>query len=78
MRDKKRIRAFCNRLANAWEHCPDLRFGQFMMNVFGRMRRDPFFPEDDEMIRYIEQNVVSGLDHWLVKIVITVPIKTSS
>jgi hypothetical protein len=57
MRDKKRIRAFCNRLADAWEQCPDLRFGQFMMNVFGRMGKDPFFPEDDEMIRCIEQFV---------------------
>lgn len=28
-----------------------------MMNVFGRMGEDPFFPEDDEMIRYIEQFV---------------------
>lgn len=69
MRDKKRIRAFCNRLADAWEHCPDLRFGQFMMNVFGRMGKDPFFPEDDEMIRYIEQFVEENYrvilrTHW--------------
>lgn len=57
MRDKERIRAFCNRLADAWEQCPDLRFGQLMVNVFGRMGEDPFFPEDDEMIRHIEQFV---------------------
>lgn len=55
MRDKKRIRAFCNRLAVAWEHWPDLRFGQLMINVFGSMKRDPFFPEDEEMIRTIEE-----------------------
>lgn len=69
MRDKKRIRAFCNRLAEAWEHCPDLRFGQFMMNVFGRMGKDPFFPEDDEMIRCIERFVEENYrvilrTHW--------------
>lgn len=55
MRDKKRIRAFCNRLADAWEQLPDLRFGQLMVNVFGSMDRDPFFPEDAEMIRNIER-----------------------
>lgn len=69
MRDKKRIRAFCNRLADAWEQCPDLRFGQLMMNVFGRMGKDPFFPEDDEMIRCIEQFVEENYrvifrTHW--------------
>lgn len=57
MRDKKRIRAFCNRLADAWEQCPDLRFGQLMVNVFGRMGKDPFFSEDDEMIRAVEEYV---------------------
>ena len=69
MRDKKRIRAFCNRLADVWEQCPDLRFGQLMMNVFGRMGKDPFFPEDDEMIGYIEQFVEESYrvilrTHW--------------
>ena len=57
MRNSERIRAFCGRLAKAWERWPDLRFGQLMVNVFGRMGKDPFFLEDDEMIRYIEQFV---------------------
>ena len=46
MRDKKRIRAFCNRLARAWEMVQDWRFGQLMMNALGEMAsmgRDPFF-----------------------------------
>ena len=31
MRDPKRIRKFCNELADLWESkCPDLRFGQIM------------------------------------------------
>ena len=60
MRDKKRIQAFCNRLARAWEMVPDWRFGQLMMNALGEMAskgRDPFFPEEDEMIAFIEEYV---------------------
>lgn len=57
MRDIRRIRKFCNELADIWEeNCPDWRFGQLICNVFGQMaaegRRDPFFPEEDEMIKY--------------------------
>ena len=34
MRDPKRIRKFCNELADLWESkCPDLRFGQIMAYV---------------------------------------------
>ena len=51
MRDPKRIRVFCNQLADIWEsECPDWRFGQLIVNV---MRRDPFYIEDDEMMKYI-------------------------
>ena len=57
MRDKNRIQGFCNRLARAWEMVPDWRFGQLMVNALGEMGRDPFFPEDDEMIEYIEKFV---------------------
>lgn len=57
MRDPKRIRAFCSRLATAWEsRVPDWRFGQMICNIFGEMSLecDPFFPEEDKMIEYIE------------------------
>ena len=57
MRNVKRIDEFCDRLAKAWKKYPDFRFGQFMMNVLGQMSsegRDPWFPEEDEMIEYIE------------------------
>lgn len=60
MRDIKRIRKFCNRLATAWELLPDWRFGQLIMNIFGQMKsegKDPFFPEDESMIGYIEQYI---------------------
>ena len=59
MRDKKRIKKFCDELATIWENeCPDFRFGQMICNIFNDMvvseRRDPFFPEEDEMINYIK------------------------
>ena len=62
MRDVKRIRKFCNRLATAWELLHDLRFGQLIYNIFREMQvdgRDPFYPEDDSMIEYIEKYVES-------------------
>lgn len=60
MRDIRRIRKFCNRLAAAWELLPDWRFGQLLSNIFGNMKgegKDPFFPEDDSMIEYIEKYI---------------------
>lgn len=59
MRDKKRIKKFCDELATIWEeNVPQWRFGQMICNVFGDMvaseKRDPFFPEEDEMIKYIK------------------------
>lgn len=61
MRDPRRIQDFCNRLARVWEQVPDWRFGQLMSNVLGdyyaQTKRDIFFPEDEEMIRFFEQYV---------------------
>lgn len=60
MRSEKRIYEFCSRLATAWMRVPDWRFGQLMMNCLGEMAhagRDPFFPEEDEMIEFIEKYV---------------------
>ena len=58
MRNKKRIKEFCNELANIWEeNVPQWRFGQLICNVFGQMAtedKDPFFPEEDEMINYFK------------------------
>lgn len=59
MRDKKRIKKFCNELAIIWENkCPDWRFGQLICNVLGQMAtdgRDPFFPEEEEMMNYFRK-----------------------
>lgn len=60
MRDPKRIRKFCNRLATAWELVPDLRFGQLLFNIFVQIKnegKDPFYFEDDSMIKRIEQYI---------------------
>ena len=54
MRNKKRIKEFCDELAYIWENnCPDWRFGQMICNVIGEMASngiDPFFPEENAMI----------------------------
>ena len=59
MRDKKRIRKFCDELATLWENnAPDWRFGQLMYNIFDEMSasgRDPFFPEEDEMMEILRE-----------------------
>lgn len=55
MRDIKRIKPFCLELAKIWEeNAPDWRFGQFIVNVMGSMNKDPFFPEEDEMLEYFK------------------------
>ena len=69
MRDKNRIYKFCNEFADVWannvpdadvwaNNVPDWRFGQLICNVFGQMAgegRDPFFPEENEMIDYFKK-----------------------
>ena len=58
VRDPKRIDAFCDRLKEVWKKVPDWRFGQLVVNVLNSMMasgRDPFFPEDEEMIAYFEK-----------------------
>lgn len=59
MRDPERIYSFCNQLATLWAtHFPDLRFGQLVSIVFTKMQveqRDPFFPEEDEMLNYFKK-----------------------
>jgi len=55
MRNPDRIDKFCNELAEVWKKVPDWRFGQLISKVLGKMQsegRDPFFPEEDEMIEY--------------------------
>ena len=59
MRNPNRLDDFYDRLKKVHkESHSDLRFGQFMVCVLGDMQasgRDPFFPEEDEMIKFIEE-----------------------
>ena len=55
MRKIERIDEFCQELAKIWkEKCPDWRFGQLMVNVLGSIPKDPFFPEEEEMLEYFK------------------------
>lgn len=58
MRDIKRIRKFCNELADIWEtKCPDWRFSQLVLNVMESDKMSsttPFYVEDDEMMKFIK------------------------
>lgn len=58
MRDIKRIDKFTKELNRIWkEHFADWRYGQFMSNFLGfvayEKKRDIFFPEEDEMLKYL-------------------------
>ena len=53
MRDPKRIRKFCNQLADIWEsQCPDWRFGQLISNV---ITIGPFFLEEEDMLEIFKK-----------------------
>lgn len=62
MRDKNRIRPFCEELARLWEQKPDLRFGQIIASLpyVNKRSSDMFYLEDDEMTevihRYFDEN----------------------
>lgn len=55
MRDPKRIRKFCNELAELWEtKCPDWRFGQVVAYVASKYG-DPFYTEDEDLINQLKK-----------------------
>jgi len=53
MRNKYRIKPFLSELENIWEANPDLRFGQLISILAGKIDRDIFFPEEDEWLEAI-------------------------
>lgn len=56
MRDPKRIDEFCSQLAEIWKNCAsDWRYGQLMINFLGSFDRDPFFYEEDEMLKKLRE-----------------------
>ena len=67
MRDINRIDKFCKELADIWkENCPDWRFGQLMVNVLNSMPKDPFFPEEDEMIAFFKDFFALYIFHDII------------
>lgn len=55
MRDINRIDPFLKKLGEYWKKVPDWRFGQLMVNFLGQLDRDPFFPEEDEMLEKLDE-----------------------
>lgn len=55
MRDINRIDPFMEKLTKLWkEQCPDWRFSQLISNIMSYIGCDPFYMEDDEMMKCIE------------------------
>ena len=64
MRNADRLDTFYENLKNVHKNAaPDQRFGQFMCNFLGWLayekKKDPFFPEENEMLGYLEEYVKS-------------------
>lgn len=60
IRNPERIDEFTTELNRVWKkYFLDWRFGQFMMNFLGfvqsKKNRDPFFPEESEMLTYLKE-----------------------
>ena len=59
MRDPNRLDKFYDELKYIHKRSfPDWRFGQLYRNFFGWLaskKRDLFFPEEDEMLKYIKE-----------------------
>ena len=56
MRDPNRIKRILEKIGNLWKVSPDLRFGQFLQNIFGSAIRDQpiYFKEDDEVEKILD------------------------
>ena len=62
LRDPNRLYGFYSKLQDIHiQYFPDWRFGQFCCNFFGWIatvkKIDVFFPEEDKMIKYLEEYV---------------------
>ena len=69
MRNPERISPLWDKLFEAFKRAhalyPDWRFGQFMVNFLGWYGRDPFFAEDDEWLKIIDQYIAKmGCDKY--------------
>lgn len=53
MRDPTRIPIVLEEIRKLWEHYPDWRLGQLIVNATGR--NDPFYTEDDMLVAHLQQ-----------------------
>lgn len=60
MRDPKRIRKFCNQIADIWESsCPDFRFGQLVENICSSGGiQELFYVEDEEFLECAQKAIL--------------------
>lgn len=54
MRNKNRIKPFLEELGIFWEKNQDLRFGQVIYLLAGKLETDIFFPEEDKWLEAIK------------------------
>ena len=54
MRDINRIDLLLAKLGEIWKQCPDMRFGQLIINLLDNLGRDPWYLEDDAWIEFFE------------------------
>ena len=55
MRNPNRISRILEQLGEEWKKVPDWRLGQFLVNFLSWYGRDPFFIEDDDFIKLIQE-----------------------
>lgn len=55
MRDVARIRPFMEEVTKLWEENPDLRFVQLVNYVYLNAKYDPFYYEEEDTLKLIEE-----------------------
>ena len=57
MRDINRIDPLLSKLGEVWKQYPDLRFGQFIINLFHDLDKDPWNVEEDEWVEFLQSRL---------------------
>jgi len=57
MRDPNRIPKLLKAIERLWLEVPDWRLGQLLCNVYPRFESNPFFIEDDEILKAIKDEI---------------------
>ena len=54
-RPKERIKPFLEKIGEAWEKYPDLRFVQFINLLYNEAEFDPFHYEEEDTLKLLEK-----------------------